>query len=78
MTVDTVCTENIAVIESGFSLNRTAHEQDNRARLKRIYAYVKYGLPYLISFCDGMQFGKKFAVQWFHMQQISLILRLIL
>ena len=25
--------------------------------MNRIYAYVKYELPYLISFCDVMQYG---------------------
>ena len=58
MIVDTGCTEHINVIESCYSLSGTTLQQDNRARLKCIYSYVKNGLPYLISFCDVLQFEK--------------------
>ena len=39
-------------------MRRTTNWQDNRACLKHIYVYIKYGLLYLISLCDFMQFGK--------------------
>ena len=42
----------------GTSMRRTTNWQDNRACLKHIYVYIKYGLPYLISLCDVMQFAK--------------------